>query len=103
MNYRRLFIPNAIIFITFVTFERKEILISNIDLLHNAFAQTKQKYKFDIYAIYVMKNHVHMLIKPNNINDYPIIVKNIKREFSVNIDTKSLHDYYESEKPKIQK
>ena len=100
MNYKRIFIPNAIIFITFVTFERKEILISNIDLLRNAFFKTKQKYKFDIYAICVLKNHVHMLIKPDNINDYPNIVKNIKREFSVNFDTKQIHNYYESESRK---
>ena len=55
MNYKRLFIPNAIIFITFLTFERKEILISNIELLRKAFIMTKQKYKFDIYAISVLK------------------------------------------------
>ena len=97
MNYKRLFIPNTIIFITFVTFERKELLISNINLLRNAFIQTKQKYKFDIIAICVLKNHVHMLIKPDNINNYPVSVKNIKREFSVNFDTKQIPNYTESE------
>ena len=97
MNYRRLFIPNAIIFITFVTFERKEILLSNIDLLRKAFIQTKQKYKFDIIAICVLKNHVHMLIKPDNINEYPFIIRNIKREFSINFDTQQIHNYFESE------
>jgi REP element-mobilizing transposase RayT len=48
MNYRRLFIPNSIVFITVVTFDRKEILIPNIELLKNAIKQTKQKYQFDI-------------------------------------------------------
>ena len=41
MNYRRLFIPNSIVFITVVTFDRQEILIQNIDLLRSAIKQTK--------------------------------------------------------------
>ena len=44
-----------------------------------------------------------MLIKPDNINDYPSIVKNIKREFSVNFDTKQICNYYESESRKYKK
>ena len=51
MNYRRLFIPNSIVFITFVTYERQEILISNIDLLKDSIKQTKQIFKFEIIAI----------------------------------------------------
>ena len=45
MNYRRLFIPNSIVFITVVTFDRKEFLISNIELLKNAIKQTKEIYQ----------------------------------------------------------
>ena len=46
MNYRRLFIPNSIVFITVVTFDRKEFLIPNIELFKNAIKQTKEKYQF---------------------------------------------------------
>ena len=96
MNYRRLYIPNSIVFITIVTFERREILIQNINLLRFAFKQTKHKYQFDIVAICVLKNHIHMLIKTKNINEYPDIIRNIKRNFSVNFDTSVISDYYES-------
>lgn len=100
MNYRRLFIPNSIVFITVVTFDRKEILIPNIELLKNAIKQTKQKYQFDIVAICVLSNHIHMLLKTNNIKEYPEIIKNIKRNFSVNFDTSQISNYYESDSRK---
>ena len=100
MNYRRLFIPNSIVFITVVTFERQEILIQNIDLLRYAIKQTKQKYKFDIVAICVLKNHIHMLFKTNNIKEYPDIIKNIKRNFSIDFDISQIPDYYESDSRK---
>lgn len=100
MNYRRLFIPNSIVFITVVTFERKEFLIQNIDLLRNAVKQTKQKYQFDIVAICVLSNHIHILIKTNNIKEYPVIIKNIKRNFSVDFDISQIPDYFESESRK---
>ena len=100
MNYRRLFIPNSIIFITVVTFERQEILIQNIDLLRNAIKQTKQKYKFDIVAICVLKNHIHMLLKIGSIKEYPDIIKNIKRNFSIDFDISQIPDYYESDSRK---
>lgn len=100
MNYRRLFIPNSIVFITVVTFDRKEFLIQNIELLKNAIKQTKQKYQFNIVAICVLANHIHMLIKTNNIKEYPDIIKNIKCNFSVNFDTSQISNYYESDSRK---
>ena len=93
MNYKRLFIPNTIIFITIVTFNRQEILIQNIELLRNAFKNTKLKFKFEIIAISVLKNHIHMLIKPENIDDYPKIIKSIKCNFSSNFDVSTINNY----------
>ena len=102
MNYRRLFIPNSIVFITIVTYERKEILMQNIELLRCAIKQTKQKYQFDIVAICVLTNHIHMLLKPFKIEEYPNIIKNIKRNFSANFDISQIPDYYESISRKIK-
>ena len=64
MNYKRLFVSNSIVFITFVTGKRREILQSNIGILRQSFIESKNKYGFKIIAICVLKNHVHMLIKP---------------------------------------
>ena len=57
MNYKRLFIPNSLIFTTVVTKNRKQILIENIEYLKMAFKLTKQKYSFDIVAIIINKDH----------------------------------------------
>ena len=67
MNYKRLFIPNSLIFITVVTNNRKNILTENIQYLRKAFEITKTKYEFEIIAIIVNKDHFHMIIKPDNI------------------------------------
>lgn len=96
MNYRRLFINNSIVFITFVTYKRQDILIQNIELLRQSFKLAKRKYKFDIVAICVLPNHIHMLLKTNNVKEYPDIIKNIKRNFSVNFDISQIPNYHES-------
>ncbi len=82
MNYKRLFIPDTLLFITVVTKGRKNILISNIQFLKEAFSITKQKYSFEIIAIVVNQDHFHMIIKPENINEYPKIIGTIKRTFT---------------------
>ena len=82
MNYKRLFIPNSLIFITVVTKNRKQILIDNIEYLKTAFKLTKQKYSFDIIAIIINKDHFHTIIKPQDINLYPKIIGSIKSTFT---------------------
>ena len=82
MNYKRLFIPNAIVFITVVTRNRNNILIENIDYLRKSFILTKQNYSFDIIAIIINPDHFHMIIKPQNIEEYPKIIGSIKSKFT---------------------
>ena len=93
MNYKRLFIPNSIVFITFVTSKIREILQCNIEILRQSFIEASNKYEFKIIAICVLKNHVHMLIKPVNISEYPLIIKEIKINFSKKIDITTIKDY----------
>ena len=82
MNYKRVFIPNSLIFITVVTKDRKQILIENIDYLKESFKLTKQKFSFDIVAIIINKDHFHMIIKPEDIKSYPKIIGSIKSCFT---------------------
>ena len=97
MNYKRLYIPNSIIFITIVTSKRRNILIENIELLKFSIKNTHKYYNFEIYAICVMKDHVHLLIKPNNIKEYSKIILLIKRTFSKKIDINTIADYKQRE------
>ena len=85
-NYKRYYknLSNPV-FITFVTYNRREILIQNINVLRNSFKYAKHKYDFEIIAISVLKEHCHMIISASNLNDIPQIIRTIKFNFSINI------------------
>ncbi len=100
MNYRRLFITNSLVFITVVTDKRRDILINYINQLRNAFTKAKKSYPFDIVSICILPNHFHMIIQPENIDDYPKIIKAIKTFFSKQIDLSHLNNYEITEKQK---
>ena len=93
MNYKRLYKPNSIIFVTVVTSKRRDILIENIELLKFSIANTHKHYNFNIQAICVMKDHIHLLLAPKNIQEYSKIILLIKRTFSKRIDINSIIDY----------
>ena len=93
MNYRRLFIQNSLVFITIVTAKRRKILIDNINILREAFKKTINSYNYEIYAVCVLPDHFHAIIKPYDIKDYPKIIQQIKRYFSQHIDKNSLKNY----------
>src|SRR5574344_1304987 len=64
---------------------RKPIFIENIDILRTAFKNTKTIYEFEIIAICVLPNHIHLILHPNNIEQYPQIIFSIKHYFSRNV------------------
>lgn len=85
-NYRRIFQENSYLFITIVTFKRNPILIKHIKLLREAFKNAKKFYNYEIFGIVILPDHIHMIIKPENISDYPKIIFSIKYYFSKNIN-----------------
>ena len=88
-NYTRVFIDNHFYFITAVIGNRKLSLLTDyIDNFKQALTISKQQYKYELYAITIMPDHFHMIINPENKNDYPRIVSSIKREFSKQLDDK---------------
>lgn len=89
-NYRRAFQENSYIFITMVTYKRNPILIENIEILRSSYKKVKDKFNFEIFGIVILPDHVHMTIKPENIKEYPVIIKSIKSHFSRNIDEKQI-------------
>ena len=85
MNYRRLFIQDGFIFLTIVTHNRMPILIENIETLYKIVQNATKYYNFEIIAYIIMPDHIHCIIKPENINDYPKIVKSFKYGFTKNV------------------
>ena len=94
-NYKRLFLEQyQYIFITIVTHNRNPILVENIETLKESIKNTHFKYNFDIVAIAIMPDHLHMIIKVDNINDYPKIIYSMKYYFSkyINVEKISLSE-----------
>jgi putative transposase len=62
-NYRRAFIPNGYWFFTHNLLERRRtLLVDHIGALRRAFAQTQEKYPFEIAAIVVLPDHLHAVL-----------------------------------------
>ena len=84
MNYRRAFIQNSYVHLIVVSYERKSIFTDNIKLLRHAFKNAKNFFCFEIIAICVLPDHIHVILKPENIEEYPKIITSIKYCFSKN-------------------
>ena len=85
-TYRRYYNnQQTYVFITFVTYNRREILIPNIDLFRESFKYSMTKFSFNIYAIVVMKDHCHLILCVDKSKEIPQIIKSIKYYFSANI------------------
>ena len=102
MNYKRYFIPNSMVFITIVTYNRKQFLLGYINLIKQSLDYAKSKIMFNIVAIAILKDHIHIIIKPKVINEYPNIVKYFKTYFSrqINIDNSNLSEGKKHKKEK---
>ena len=92
-NYKRVYIDNHLYFITAVIGNRKlTLLTDHIDNFKQAIRISKQHYNYELYAIVIMPDHFHMIINPENKNEYPRVVSSIKREFSKLLDDKTKND-----------
>ncbi len=85
MNYRRVFVPNTYLHIIITSYNKKPLFIDNIDILRTAFKNTMQVYKYEIIAICVLPEHIHLILYPKDINNYPKIISSIKHYFSRNV------------------
>ena len=64
-------------------------MLEHIDLLREAFLLSKKQYCYELIAVSVMPDHLHMLIKPENAKEYPKIISCIKRKFTYSINQKT--------------
>lgn len=88
-NYRRVFIQNSYVFLTIITHNRQPILIKNIELLREAFRNVGKIYSFKIVACVVLPEHIHVILYPEKIEEYPKIISSVKHYFSANLHTKA--------------
>ena len=97
-NYTRIFADGHPYFITIATEKRRPILIENITLLRQAFTHSKQYFDYNLDAICILPDHLHMIVNPNDATDYPKIITSIKTYFS-----KNLHQRYKTSDSKSKK
>ena len=64
-------------------------MVENIKLLRNAFKITKNYYNFEIIAICVMQDHIHMILSTPIPQKLPQIIRTLKQNF-----TKLIPDKY---------
>ena len=78
-NYRRFYLPAALVFVTMITQNRKPWLTQNTDLVLNSMRNVKQHYAFRHIAHVIMPDHIHWLFEPE-VNNFSKIVAAFKRD-----------------------
>jgi putative transposase len=87
MHYRRFRTEGGTYFLTLVTFDRKPILVTNIEKLREAFLIVMKDRPFTIEAHVILPDHLHMIwTLPESDSDYPTRWRLIKHYFSRMMD-----------------
>ena len=86
-DYKRLFLDGYSYYLTIVTHRRMPLLIENIEALRESFCESKKYYRYSIDAIVILPDHLHMIITPKDVHEYPKIIRAIKYNFSMMVRT----------------
>ena len=84
-EYRRVFLKGGTYFITIVTYQRVPLFTNPQarEYLHHAFVDVKSRFPFDMDAVCLLLDHIHILIRlPEDDADYPMRIREIKRLFT---------------------
>jgi putative transposase len=91
-NFRRFYIPEALIFTTVVTHDRLPYLRSNenIDLLWETMKRVREIHAFKLMAYVILPDHFHWLMRVDEPQgNFSKVLHSIKRNFTLNY--KKLH------------
>ena len=85
LKYRWVFLKGGTYFITIVTYHRVALFINPEarKYLHQAFVDVKSRFPFDMEAVCLLPDHLHVLMcLPEDDADYPMRIREIKRLFT---------------------
>ena len=91
-DYRRYYVPNAIIFITCVTRDRLPYLRDELDvqLLLETMRRVQVVHPFQLLAYVILPDHFHWLMRANsNLDTFSTVLHSVKRNYTLNY--KSAH------------
>lgn len=84
MNFKRYYIPDAIVFITQVVQDRKPVFAhtAHLKLLRKILNQVKILYPFKMWGYAFLPDHFHMLIQPQPPVTFSQIMHSLKTNFT---------------------
>jgi putative transposase len=84
MNFRRYYVPNAIVFITQVVRDRVPIFREerHLELLLSTLREVKRLYPFTMLGYVFLPDHFHMLIRPSATTTFSQIMHSLKPNFT---------------------
>ena len=91
-DVRRYYISGACYFFTVVTYQRRPLFCSPIEInrLREAFKYTMQKYPFHVQGIVILPDHLHCLWRlPHGDANFSIRWRTIKHRFSISTAAKA--------------
>ena len=86
-EFRRYYIPDAIVFITCVTRDRMPYLrgTENLDLFWETLRRVQRKHPFRLLAYVILPDHVHWLIRVDDPSgNFSTVMHSIKRNYTLN-------------------
>ena len=83
-NFRRYYIPNAIVFLTTVTRGRQPLFAcpDNINLWWENLRITREYHPFKLWAYVILPNHIHVLLQPTGKSNFSQIMNSTKSNFT---------------------
>ena len=83
-NFRRYYIPDAIVFLTTVTRGRQPLFApqDNVDLWWDNLRTTRTFCPFKLWAYAILPNHIHLLLQPTGGRDFSQIINSTKSNFT---------------------
>lgn len=84
MDFRRYYIPNAIVFITQIVQDREPIFRNedHVELLRSTLRRVKELHPFSMLGYVFLPDHFHLLIKPNGGSTFSQIMHSLKPNFT---------------------
>ena len=85
-NFRRYYIPNAIVFITGVTHKRIPYLEpeDNVELFWNTLRRVQEIHPFRLLAYVVLPDHFHWLLRLTLCGNFSQVLHSVKRNYTLN-------------------
>jgi putative transposase len=84
MNYRRYYVPNAVVFITQVVADRRPVFTdeANVELLRAVLHRVKELHPFTMLGYVFLPQHLHIMLRPIGKSNFSQVMHSLKLNFT---------------------